>query len=298
MIHFDNKTIAEEIIKSRRSDIVRRPYWKLLYICTVMNTSRQDREQNWMRDKNNFFDFAFVLILKWFFNFISDFFTKFMNTVLFNICSSSRYKFKQEFCLSRFVALSYRSFHFTDVKYTKTHCFGHCSSSRYCFRYMRQCIYRVDENWLSIGTIATRYGEVTHHNTMKAKCSLWNWCMYQRYDVERRLTMLWYTHVHINKSKLRSQYTHTDIQTSLCASVWIRVYLTFLCLINFYRVFLYRIDFEFYVVYWIYVLLVRIQLEWFWNIENCMQFSFTKLVFKAEWKRKLIFQTISNFCQW
>lgn len=34
MIHFDNKTIAKEIIKSRRSDIVRRPYWKLLYICT------------------------------------------------------------------------------------------------------------------------------------------------------------------------------------------------------------------------------------------------------------------------
>lgn len=63
------------------------------------------------------------------------------------------------------------------------------------------------------------------------------------------------THVHMNTSKLRTQYTHTDIQTSLCASVWIRIYLTFLCSINFYRVFLHRIDFEYYVVYWIYVLL-------------------------------------------
>lgn len=31
----------------------------------------------------------------------------------------------------------------------------------------------------------------------------------------------------------RTQYTHTNIQTSLCASVWIRVYLTFLCSIKF-----------------------------------------------------------------
>lgn len=38
MIHFDNKTIARVLLNSRRSDIVKRPYWKLLYICIHRRT--------------------------------------------------------------------------------------------------------------------------------------------------------------------------------------------------------------------------------------------------------------------